>query len=90
MIGDMEIPLVSGRKRQQDEDSCGTCGTKSCAAVRHIEDVAAELDQLRREVRQTERHHNEDIRKLWYKIGGLIVLLATVLPTGWASFLGLI
>ena len=87
MFNDLEIPLI---KKAEPAESCGTCGTKTCAAVRHIEDVAAELDELRREVRQCERHHAEDIRKLWLKIGALVAVVMTVVPTGWASFLGLI
>ena len=61
-----------------------------CQAVRHIEDVACELDELRREVRATERHHTEDIARIWRRIGAMLLALAAVLPTGWASILGLI
>ena len=80
---DLEIPMT---------ESCGSCscGTKQCGAVRHIEDLAHEVDTLRSELRRCERQHSEDCRKLWYKIGGVIIALAAVLPTGWAGFLGLI
>lgn len=80
---DLEIPM-------SEKHTCGTCGTHNCQAVRHIEDVAADLDELRREVRACERHQAEDCRKLWYKLGAVIIALAAVLPTGWATFLGLI
>lgn len=70
-------------------DECG-CGGKTCGAVRHIEDLAHEVDVLRSEVRRCERTQAEDNRKLWYKIGGVMIALAAVLPTGWATFLGLI
>ena len=82
-MNDLEIPM-------SEKHVCGTCGTHNCQAVRHIEDVAADLDELRREVRACERHQAEDCRKLWYKLGAVIVALAAVLPTGWATFLGLI
>lgn len=65
------------------------CG-HTCGAVRHIEDLAAEVEILRRELRACERSHSEDIRKLWWKIGALVAAVASVLPTGWAAFLGLI
>ena len=61
-----------------------------CQAVRHIEDLGAEVDELRRELRACERHHAEDCRRLWFKIGGVMAALAAVLPTGWAAVLGLI
>ena len=77
-----EIPVV--------EDEKCSCGTGRCGAVRHIEDLGAEVDTLRAELRKCERQHAEDCRRLWYKIGGVIVALAAVLPTGWATFLGLI
>ena len=100
MFNDLEIPLIKKpadaraigdcAAPSEPNGSCGTCGTKSCAAVRHIEDVAAELDELRREVRQTERHHAEDMKKLGYKIGALVAVVVTLVPSGWACFLGLI
>lgn len=83
-MNDLDIPIIS---KQED---CGTCGTHTCMAVRHIEDVAAELDVLRREVRACERHHAEDIRGLWIKIAAIAATVAAVVPTGWATFLGLI
>ena len=61
-----------------------------CQGVRHIEDLGAEVDELRRELRACERHHAEDCRRLWYKIGAVMAALAAVLPTGWAAFLGMI
>lgn len=77
---DLEIPI---------KDAC-TCGGKTCGAVRHIEDLSHDVDVLRAELRRCEKMNAEENRKLWYKVGGLIVALAAVLPTGWASFLGLI
>lgn len=82
-MNDMEIPM-------SEKHTCGTCGTHNCQAVRHIEDLAEEVDTIRKELRSCERQHAEDCRKLWFKIGGVIVALAAVLPTGWAGFLGLI
>lgn len=58
--------------------------------MRHLEDLAHDVDVLRTEVRRCERTQAEDSRKLWYKIGGVMIALAAVLPTGWATFLGLI
>ena len=63
---------------------------RECQAVRHIEDLACELDELRREVRAAERHHTEDMSRIWRRIGAMLLALAAVLPTGWASILGLI
>lgn len=85
-MNDLEIPIMPASQ----SESCGTCGTHTCAAVRHIEDVAAELDTLRKEVRACERHHAEDIRGLWIKIAAIAAAVAAVVPTGWATFLGLI
>ena len=76
-----EVPVI--------EDKC-SCGSGKCGAVRHIEDLSAEVDTLRSELRKCERQHAEDCRKLWYKLGGVMIALAAVLPTGWATFLGLI
>lgn len=73
----------------KSDDACG-CGGKTCGAVRHLEDLAHDVDVLRSEVRRCERTQAEDSRKLWYKIGGVMIALAAVLPTGWATFLGLI
>lgn len=77
---DLEIPI---------QEPC-TCGGKTCGAVRHIEDLSHDVDVLRAELRRCEKMNAEENRKLWYKVGGLIVALAAVLPTGWAGFLGLI
>lgn len=77
---DLEIPI---------QDAC-TCGSKQCGAVRHIEDLSHDVDILRAELRRCEKMNAEENRKLWYKVGGLIVALAAILPTGWAGFLGLI
>ena len=76
-----EIPTIN--------DRC-ICNTGKCGAVRHIEDLGHDVDTLRAELRRCEKQHAEDTRKLWFKLGGLIVALAAVLPTGWAGFLGLI
>lgn len=75
---DLDIPTIP--------DSC----SHQCKAVRHIEDLAHEMDELRREVRQCERHHTEDLRKVWMKIGVLMAALAAAVPSGWALFLGVI
>lgn len=83
-----ERPLETVPMVKSDECSCGS--GRTCGAVRHIEDLSAEVDTLRAELRKCERQHAEDNRKLWYKIGGVMVALAAVLPTGWAGFLGLI
>lgn len=99
-MNDLDIPIIKNTADaraigdctapSEPDGSCGTCGTHTCAAVRHIEDVAAELDVLRREVRACERHHAEDIRGLWIKIAAIAAAVAAVVPTGWATFLGLI
>ena len=73
---DLEIPTIKNEE--------------SCKAIRHIEDVAHDVDVLRAELRRSEKQHAEDCRKLWFKIGGILVMLAAVVPTGWASFLGMI
>jgi len=70
-------------------DGC-TCGGKTCGAVRHIEDLSEDVDKLRAELRKCERNQAEDNRRLWFKLGGVMIALAAVLPTGWATFLGLI
>lgn len=82
-MNDLEIPLVEA------EDKC-SCGSGKCGAVRHIEDLGHEVDKLQAELRKCERQHAEDTRRLWFKIGGVMIALAAVLPTGWATFLGLI
>lgn len=82
MKNDLEIPI-------QEPAGC-SCGSKVCGAVRHIEDLSHDVDVLRAELRRCERANSEDTRRLWFKVGGLIVALGALLPTGWASFLGLI
>lgn len=84
MKNDLEIPIQEGA-------GC-SCGGKSgtCGAVRHIEDLSHDVDVLRAELRRSEKANSEDTRRLWFKVGGLIVALGALLPTGWASFLGLI
>ena len=79
---DLEIPI-------QEPAGCN-CGGKQCGAVRHIEDLSHDVDVLRAELRRCEKANSEDTRRLWFKVGGLIVALGALLPTGWASFLGLI
>lgn len=61
-----------------------------CQAVRHIEDLACELDELRHEVRASERRHSEDMSRIWRRIGAMMLAIAAVLPSGWAAVLGLI
>lgn len=78
---DLEIPI-------QEPAGC-SCGGKTCGAVRHIEDLSHDVDLLRSELRRCEKTNAEETRRLWFKIGGLIVALAAVLPTGWATVLGL-
>ena len=98
MENDLEIPIkegcgnCSGRNEQAGgllsplgHSACGTCG-----AVRHIEDLSHDVDLLRSELRRCEKTSAEDTRRLWFKLGGLIVALGALLPTGWASVLGLI
>lgn len=75
MENDLDIPIKEGYK---------------CGAVRHIEDLSHDVDLLRSELRRCEKTTAEDTRRLWCKVGGLIVALGALLPTGWASFLGLI
>ena len=79
---DLEIPI-------QEPAGC-SCGGKTCGAVRHIEDLSHDVDLLRSELRRCEKANAEETRKLWFRVGGLIAALGTVLPTGWAAFLGLI
>ena len=78
MENDLEIPIKEA------------CTGKTCGAVCHIEDLSHDVDVLRAELRRCEKTNAEDTRRLWYKVGGLIVALGALLPTGWASFLGLI
>ena len=98
MANDLETPIeegcgnCSGRNEQAGgslsplgHSACGTCG-----AVRHIEDLSHDVDVLRAELRRCEKANSEDARRLWFTVGGLIVASGALLPTGWASFLGLI
>ena len=80
MKNDLDIPI---------QDSC-SCSGKTCGAVCHIEDLSHDVDVLRAELRRCEKANSEDTRRLWFKVGGLIVALGALLPTGWASFLGMI
>lgn len=80
MENDLGIPI---------KEAC-SCGGKTCGAVRHIEDLSHDVDLLRSELRRCEKTSAEDTRRLWFKVGGLIVALGALLPTGWASLLGLI
>lgn len=86
MKNDLEIPIQAGGGSLSPlgHSACETCG-----AVRHIEDLSHDVDVLRVELRRCEKANSEAIRRLWFKVGGLIVALGA-LPTGWASFLGLI
>ena len=74
---DLEIPI-------QEPAGC------NCGAVRHIEDLSHDVDLLRAELRRCEKANAEETRRLWFRVGGLIVALGAVLPTGWATLLGLI
>ena len=80
MKNDLERPIQEG---------C-SCAGKTCGAVRHIEDLSHDVDLHRSELRRCEKTSAEDTRRLWFKVGGLIVALGALLPTGWASLLGLI
>ncbi len=62
----------------------------TCQAVRHIEDVSAELEELRREVRANERHVSEKITKIWIRIGALTIALGFVTPEIVYKIVGLI
>lgn len=86
MSDEMSVPVVDVPAA---EDKC-TCGTKTCGAVKHINEMQENLDERMRELRVAERQYNEAVRKLMLKSIGLIVILAGLLPTAWASFLGLI
>ena len=66
-----EVPVLS---------ECGTCGGHTCQAVRHIEDVSAELDELRREVRASERHTSDRIARIWARLACLTVDVAFAVP----------
>ena len=100
MENDLEIPIKEACENEQaggllsplGHSACGSCGGKSgtCGAVRHIEDLSHDVDVLRAELRRCEKTSAEDTRRLWFKLGGLIVALGALLPTGWATFLGLI
>ena len=72
-----DIPVSSG------------CDHK-CGAIRHIEDLSHDVDELRRELRSCERHHAEDIRKLWVKVAVITAAIVTFVPTGWNYLLGVI
>ena len=90
-----EIPIKRETMKNSDldipiQEACGSCAGKTCGAVRHIEDLSHDVDVLRAELRRCEKANSEDTRRLWFKVGGLIVALGALLPTGWASFLGLI
>ena len=98
MKNDLEIPIKEGYENEQaggllsplGHSACGSCAGKTCGAVRHIEDLSHDVDLLRSELRRCEKTSAEDTRRLWFKVGGLIVALGALLPTGWASLLGLI
>lgn len=81
--------IESPKTPNEDVPICGSTGHK-CGALKSIEELSHDTDRLYDEIRRMRKEHNEDCRQLWYKIGGLVVALAAVLPTGWASFLGLI
>lgn len=73
---DKQLPVIV--------ESCG----HTCGAVRHIEDLAHDVDMLRLEVRRVERHHKEDCDKIWFKLGVLMIALSALVPSGWAGILG--
>ena len=73
---------------KSDECSCG--GGRKCGAVVHIEEMQENLDVRMAELRRAEKEYNEAVRKLMLKSISLVVILAGLLPTAWAGFLGLI
>ncbi len=86
MMDDMSVPVITPPQPPAETHGCGG----NCGAVRHIEDLAHEVDFLRVELRRCERSHSEDIRKLWIKIAAIAAAVAAIVPTGWATFLGMI
>lgn len=76
---DLEIPVAGGS---------GGCNSHTCGAVRHIEDLGHEVDELRREVRQCERRQSEDIRKVWVRIAVITAAIVAVVPEGWHYIIG--
>lgn len=97
MKNDLEIPIQDGCSCSgSNEQASGLLsplahsGCRTCGAVRHIEDLSHDVDVLRAELRRCEKADSENTRRLWFKVGGLIVALGALLPTGWATFLGLI
>ena len=75
---------------QQEKTNDIVVHQHACQAVRHIEDVSAELDELRREVRANERHISERITKIWVRIGALTIALGFVTPEIVYKIIGLI
>lgn len=51
-----------------------------CLAVRHVEDVAAEVEELRREVRASERHTSDRITQIWIRLGCLTLVMGLIAP----------
>lgn len=66
-----------------------TVHTHACQAVRHIEDVSADLEELRREVRASERHTSDRIARIWGRIACLTVAVAFVAPEITTKIMGL-
>jgi len=82
--------MIQIRKpKNEDIPVCGAPG-HVCGALKSIEELSHETDYLKEQLVRIRREHSEDCHRLWFKIGGMMVALAAVLPTGWASFLGLL
>lgn len=60
------------------DDSC-TCGTKSCAAVRHVEDVGHQVDQLELRVERLGMELRKSARDMWFRLGLLGGMMTVVL-----------
>lgn len=74
---------------QEEKTNEITVHQHSCQAVRHIEDVSADLEELRREVRASERHTSDRIARIWARIACLTVAVAFVVPEITTKIMGM-